>query len=240
MTQRTNKFGQPVGEALPDWQPVSHPPRTPMEGRYCRTEAFDVDRHGSDLYEAYAANEDGSMWTYMPSGPFADEAAFLAWMGPACESEDPLFYTLIDTTSGKAVGQAAYLRITPAHGVIEVGNIAFSPRLQRTPIATEAMFLMMQRVFNELGYRRYEWKCDSCNTPSRRAAERFGFTYDGLFPQAIVYKGRNRDTTWFSIIDKDWPATERAYQAWLDPENFDANGQQKQKLSDLIAANRTD
>lgn len=238
MTQNTNEFGQPVGEPIPTWQTVARPPRTSMEGNYCRIEAFDVDRHGPELYAAFAENEDGSMWTYMPNGPFANEADFLDWMSSACTSEDPLFYTLIERANGKPVGQAAYLRITPEHGVIEVGNIAFSPRLQRTPIATEAMFLMMQRVFNELGYRRYEWKCDSCNGPSRRAAERFGFTYDGLFPQAIVYKGRNRDTTWFSMIDRDWPSIERAYLTWLAPENFDADNQQIRKLSDLITEAR--
>ena len=204
-----------------------------MEGRYCRTEAFDVDRHGGDLYEAYAANEDGSMWTYMPSGPFADEAAFLAWMRPACESEDPLFYTLIDPTSGKAVGQAAYLRTTPAHGVIEVGNIAFSPRLQRTPIATEAMFLMMSRVFDELCYRRYEWKCDALNARSRKAAERFGFSFEGLFRQATLYKNRNRDTAWFGMTDREWPLIKKAFQTWLSPDNFDTQGRQKKSLQQI-------
>lgn len=238
MTQRTNQFGQPIGAPLPDWRPVAAPPRTAMEGRYCRIEAFDVDRHAADLYAAFSSAEDDRMWTYLSNGPFEREADFRAWMEPACESADPLFYTLIEKHSGQAVGQASYLRIAPEHGVIEVGNIAFSPRLQRTPIATEAMFLMMCRVFDELGYRRYEWKCDSCNGPSRRAAERFGFTYDGLFPQAIVYKGRNRDTTWYSMIDQDWPTLKSAYEAWLDPANFDADGQQIRKLADLTAAAR--
>ena len=155
-------------------------------------------------------------------------------MRPACRSEDPLFYALTERASGKAVGVASFLRITPEHGVIEVGNIVFAPCMQRTSLATEAMFLMMRRVFNELGYRRYEWKCDALNAPSRRAAERFGFSYDGLFRQASVYKGRNRDTAWYSILDRDWPAIERGYAAWLDPENFDENGAQKEKLSRLI------
>ena len=238
MNQRTNAFGQPVGDPMPDWKPVPRPPRAPMDGRYCRLEAFDVERHGAQLHAAYSENKDGSMWTYMPAGPFASFDDFLVWMRPAAESEDPLFHTIIETASGEAVGQAALMRITPEHGVIEAGNIAFSPRLQRTPIATESMFLLMKRVFDELGYRRYEWKCDSCNAPSRRAAERFGFVYDGLFPQAIVYKGRNRDTTWFSMIDEDWPAIRGAYEEWLNPTNFESDGTQKQKLADLIAAAR--
>ena len=235
MSQNQNEFGQPIGAFLPDWQPVPRPPRTPIDGRFCRIEALDPDRHAADLFAEFSDDPDGRAWTYMAVGPFASEADLRSWMEPAAKAEDPLFYALIDTESGKAVGQASFLRIEPAHGVIEVGNIAFSPRLQRTPIATEAMYLMMCRVFDELGYRRYEWKCDSCNAASRRAAERFGFTYDGLFEQAVIYKGRNRDTTWYSILDKDWPALKQAYEAWLNPVNFDAEGQQKQKLSVMIA-----
>ena len=236
MTQRTNEFGQPIGELLPDWQPASNPSLKAMIGRYCQLEAFDVERHGEQLYRAYAEDTDGSMWTYMTCGPFTSVSAFLIWMRSAAESNDPLFYTIVETASVYAVGQAALMRIVPENGVIEVGNIAFSPRLQRTRVATEAMYLLMKRVFDELGYRRYEWKCDSCNISSRRAAERFGFTYDGLFSQAVVYKGRNRDTTWYSMINKDWPGIKAAYEEWLEPNNFDADGMQKRKLADLIEA----
>ncbi len=153
-------------------------------------------------------------------------------------SDDPLFHTIVDLATGKAVGVATFMRIDRAHGVIEVGNINYSPLLQRTPAATEAMFLMMRRVFDELGYRRYEWKCDSLNAPSRAAALRLGFQFEGIFRQAVVYKGRNRDTAWFSMIDSEWPALKRAYEQWLAPENFDAEGRQPRKLAEFIAAAR--
>jgi len=152
------------------------------------------------------------------------------------KADDPLFHTIVDLATGKAVGVATFMRIDRASGVIEVGNINYSPLLQRTPAATEAMFLMMRRVFEELGYRRYEWKCDSLNAPSRAAALRLGFQFEGIFRQAVVYKGRNRDTAWFSIIDSEWPSLKRAYEQWLGPENFDAEGRQKRKLAELIAA----
>ncbi len=236
MSLRTNEFGQPIGRDVPGWNGVECPSRAPMEGRFCRIEALDTARHTDQLFEAYSEDVNGGLWTYMPHGPFGSEEDLRTWMESACVSEDPLFYALIERASGKAVGVASYLRITPQHGVIEVGNIAFAPRLQKTPVATEAMFLMMQRAFNELGYRRYEWKCDALNAPSRRAAERLGFSYDGLFEQAIIYKGRNRDTAWFSILDCDWPAIERGFSEWLAAENFDAQGMQLHKLSDLIKA----
>ena len=238
MSEIENEFGQPIGAPVPEWRPVERPSRTSMEGRYCRIEALDPERHAADLFEAYSPEPAARLWTYMPQEWFGTEAKLRDWMATAAESEDPLFYTLIERESGRAVGIAAYMRIVPEHGVIEVGNIAFAPRLQRTPIATEAMFLMMKRVFNELGYRRYEWKCDSHNAPSRRAAERFGFQYEGLFRQAIVYKGRNRDTAWFAMTDEDWPAIEAVFEKWLDPSNFDADGQQISKLSDLMMAAR--
>ena len=234
MSQRMNECGQPIGSELPGWTGVERPSRAPMEGRFCRIEALDADRHARSLFDACSEDAKGALWTYMSFGPFGSLKELQTWMRPACRSEDPLFYALTERASGKAVGVASFLRITPEHGVIEVGNIVFAPCMQRTSLATEAMFLMMRRVFNELGYRRYEWKCDALNAPSRRAADRFGFSYDGLFRQASVYKGRNRDTAWYSILDRDWPAIERGYAAWLDPENFDENGAQKEKLSRLI------
>jgi RimJ/RimL family protein N-acetyltransferase len=154
------------------------------------------------------------------------------------KADDPLFHSIVDAKTGKAVGVATFMRIDRANGVIEVGNINYSPLLQRTPAATEAMFLMMARVFDELKYRRYEWKCDSLNAPSRAAALRLGFQYEGLFRQAVIYKGRNRDTTWFSIVDGEWPRLKRAYEQWLAPENFDGEGRQKRGLSELIQAAR--
>ena len=205
-----------------------------MEGRFCRLEPLDVERHGGALFAAFREDAEARNWTYLPYGPFETEAACLDWMAATCRGDDPLFHTITDLATDQPVGMASYLRITPAIGVIETGHLHFSPLLQRRPAATEAMFLMMRRVFSELGYRRYEWKCDALNAPSMRAAERFGFRFEGIFRQATVYKDRNRDTAWFSILDREWPALEAAYSAWLDPANFEASGQQKTSLSSLI------
>jgi len=225
-----------VGQPLPNWTPRPAPPRTVMEGRFCRLVPLDPAGHARELFEANSLDKDGRNWTYLFVGPFADLGSYRAWLEQVAKSDDPLFHTIVDKETGKAVGVATFMRIDRAHGVIEVGNINYSPLLQRKPAATEAMFLMMRRAFDELGYRRYEWKCDSLNAPSRAAALRLGFQYEGLFRQAVVYKGRNRDTTWFSMIDREWPALRSAYETWLARENFDAQGRQKRKLSDLIAA----
>lgn len=238
MSQRMNEFSQPIGEAVHDWSGVEAPSRQPMEGQFCRLEAMDATRHAKELFQAYTSGDHSGLWTYMGGGPFGTSSELKKWMEPMCESTDPLFHAIIDKSTDKAVGMAAYLRIVPLHGVIEVGHIAFSPLLQKTPIATECMYLMMKRVFNELGYRRYEWKCDALNAASRRAAIRFGFTYDGLFEQALIYKGRNRDTAWYSILDRDWPPVQRAFETWLDPSNFDNDGRQKHKLFNLIKEQR--
>ncbi len=238
MKPRRNQLGQPIGAAVADWTPASVPPRTPMQGSYCRVEPIDPERHAADLHAAFQDDAEGRIWTYLGYGPFEREADFRAWMARDCLGGDPLFHAILDQASGRAVGMASYLRIEPAIGVIEIGHINFSPLLQRTRAATEAMFLMARRVFAELGYRRYEWKCDSLNAGSRRAAERLGFQYEGLFRQATLYKGRNRDTAWFSIIDKEWPALEAAYQAWLDDANFDGEGRQKTGLGQLIEQHR--
>ncbi|MGK9237220.1 GNAT family N-acetyltransferase [Inquilinus limosus] len=233
MADITNALGQPIGAPVPGWEKRPLPPRAPMEGRTCRVVPLDPARHAEDLFEATGRDADGRNWTYLSVGPFADLESFRAWLEKMASGNDPLFHTVIDRATGRAVGVASYLRIDPANGVIEVGHIHFSPLLQRTPMATEAMFLMMRRVFDELGYRRYEWKCDSLNAPSRAAAARLGFRYEGLFRQAVVYKGRNRDTAWFSIIDGEWPRLRAAFERWLDPANFDAEGRQREKLSDL-------
>ena len=233
MAARINHLGQPVGEDV-DWQGAKIPPRSNMEGKYCRLEPIDIDRHAPDLFEAFSADETGGIWTYLFTDPFETELGLREWMSATCLGDDPLFHAIIDKATNKAVGFATFMRVDPVMGVIEVGNINFSPTLQRTPAATEAMFLMMQRAFNELGYRRYEWKCDNLNAPSHKAAKRLGFTYEGLFRQALVYKGRNRDTAWFSIIDSEWPAIEVAMTAWLSDENFDANGRQIESLSGMM------
>ena len=233
-----NEFGQPIGAEVAGWAGAEPPPRTPMEGRLCRIEPLDAKAHLDDLYDAYADDRAGVLWTYMTDGPFSSRDDFRAWLESACDADDPLFHAIVDLSTGRAVGMAAYLRIQPGVGVIEIGSITYSPRLQRTPSATEAMFLFMQRAFDELGYRRYEWKCDSLNAPSRKAAERLGFSFDGIFEQAVVYKGRNRDTAWYSILDRDWLRLKSAYMAWLDPANFDERGVQKQKLQHFISAGR--
>lgn len=234
MHARLNGLGQPIGPALPGWAPVARPPRTAMEGRFCRVEPFDPARHAADLFAAFAEDRDGRTFTYLGAGPFPDRAAFDAWMTRTCLGEDPFFHAIVDSSADRTLGVAAYMRIEPAAGVIEVGHINFSLAMQRSALATEAMFLMMRRVFEELGYRRYEWKCDSLNAPSRRAAERFGFTYEGLFRQATVYRGRSRDTAWFSMLDREWPSIRSAYDVWLSPDNFDAQGRQRVALGDLI------
>lgn len=228
--------GDPIGLPVEGWTARPRPPRTPMAGRTCRLEPLDPDRHAADLFAAQAESPNGRMWTYMPNGPYADPAAYRAWAEAAAASEDPLHFAVVETASGRALGTASYLRIDPAGGVIEVGWIAFAPALSRTAASTEAMALMMTRVFDELGYRRYEWKCNALNAPSRRTAERLGFTYEGTFRQATVVKGRNRDTAWFAIVDGDWPRARAAFAAWLDPSNFDAEGRQRRRLEEIRAA----
>lgn len=227
---RNNTLGQLVGLNLDNWQPCQTPPRKAMTGHFCRMEPLDVDKHAECLFSAFSLDLSQYNWTYLPYGPFADIKSFTGWLTTSCMGDDPLFYVIINQGDNEVVGMASYLRIAPAIGVIEVGHIHFSPKMQRTPMATEAMYLMMARVFDELGYRRYEWKCDALNAPSKSAAERFGFRFEGLWRQATMYKGRNRDTTWYAIIDKDWPSIKKAYQAWLDPNNFDKDGIQKLSL----------
>ena len=238
MIQNLNALGQPIGEPLPGWRPAQFPTRTAIEGRYCRVEPIDHKRHAAELFRAYSSDKEERLRTYMSYGPFDSEEELSSWLEANSDLGDQVYYALVDKGTGEALGLASYLRIKPEHGVIEIGGITFSPHLQNTTAGTEALFLMMKQAFNELGYRRCEWKCDALNAASCRAAERLGYKYDGLFRQAVVYRGRNRDTAWYSIIDKDWPSTERAYSKWLDPENFDAKGVQKQKLADLITEQR--
>jgi len=235
MPPNSNELGQPIGEALPGWQPAAYPKTARMAGRFCDLEPIDADKHAGQLFEAFAEDTEGRMWTYMANGPFATGTEVHAWLEAAEKLEDQVYYAVVDRATGRAVGIATYLRIQPGHGVVEVGAISYAPALQRTPAATEAMYLMMRQVFEVWGYRRYEWKCDDLNAASKRAAERLGFSHDGLFRQAVIYKGRNRDTAWYSIIDKDWPRIKEALEAWLDPANFDADGAQKRRLEEIRA-----
>ncbi len=217
---------------MPGWKTPPVPPRETMQGRFCRLESLDAGRHTDALFEAYALDAEGRMWTYLSRGPFATRESYRAWMDGACAGDDPLYYAIVDLATGKAVGVASYMRIDPANGCIEVGNLAFSPLLQKKPAATEAMYLMMKRAF-DLGYRRYEWKCDTLNAPSRAAALRLGFAFEGIFRQAVIYKGRSRDTAWFSVIDQEWPALKDVFERWLEPANFDERGSQNIRLSVL-------
>jgi RimJ/RimL family protein N-acetyltransferase len=201
-----------------------------IEGTHVRLEPLDADRHAADLHRAFAAHP--ALWDYMPYGPFASAAAYHRWVREAGEGTDPLFFALRDAATGRCGGVASFLRVTPAAGSIEVGHICLSPEIARGRVSTEAMFLMMQWAF-AAGYRRYEWKCNALNLASRRAAQRLGFSFEGVFRQHTVVKGRNRDTAWFSVIDKEWPTLARACRAWLAPSNFDAQGRQRERLSDL-------
>jgi RimJ/RimL family protein N-acetyltransferase len=224
---------QAIGFPVPGWTPRPRPPRTPMVGRYCRVEPLDPGRHAAELHEANRQDVDGRNWTYLSVDAFDMLDDYRTWLLRVTAGDDPLFHAVIDAATDRAVGVAAYMRIDPPNGVIEVGHINYAPRLQRTVAATEAMYLMMARAFDELGYRRYEWKCDALNAPSRAAAERLGFTFEGIFRQAVVYKGRSRDTAWFSVIDREWPAVKGAFERWLAPDNFDEEGHQKQRLAEL-------
>jgi len=231
MTIRLNAFDQPIGPDVPDWTPRQRPPRLVLQGRTCRLEPLNVEAHGDSLYDAYCAQTDASDWTYLFVGPFTDAASYRAYLEGAAASADPQHWAVVDQATGNAVGTLSLMRIDPVHGAIEVGNVTFSPLMKRTPVSTEAQYLLMKLVFDTLGYRRYEWKCDALNAPSRQAALRLGFSFEGIFRQAVIYKGRSRDTAWFSIIDSEWPARRAAFERWLAADNFDASGQQRSKLA---------
>lgn len=226
----TNEYGQPVGAPVPDWAPVALPDAAALPGRYCTLERLDPDRHTDDLHSAYAAAPDGRDWTYLPIGPFPTPGSYRDWVTAAAHIDDPRHYAAIDNATGRARGTLSLMRHDPANGAVEVGYVVFSQEIQRTPITTEAQFLLMRYIFDNLGYRRYEWKCDSLNTPSCRAAERLGFTYEGTFRQAVVYKGRNRDTAWFALTDHEWPHIRKVFEEWLHPTNFAPDGRQLRPL----------
>ncbi len=218
---------------LPGWTPPPLPAREVLKGRYVTLEPFRAD-HAAELYAGYAEDTTGRMGDYLAVGPFADAAAYGVWFEGMRISHDPLQFA-VRMQDGRLGGSLSLMRIDPKSGSIETGWLTFAPRLQRTREATEAVYLLMKWSF-EAGYRRFEWKCDAANMPSRRAAERFGLSYEGIFRQCMVIKGRNRDTAWFAAIDAEWPALRDAFETWLDPANFDAKGQQRQKLGPLTAA----
>lgn len=235
-----NELGQPVGDVVQGWDVPGMPSVPTFTGQYCRLERLDTDRHADQLFAADALDVEGASWTYLPYGPFADRSGYREWITGVAPCLDPFFYAVVATdpsgqsAPGTAVGVLSYLRIAPTAGSIEVGHVHFSPLLQQHRAATEAQFLLMHHVFDDLGYRRYEWKCDSLNAPSCAAATRLGFHYEGTFRQDRVVKGRNRDTAWYSITDAEWPRVRSAFTAWLSAENFDDDGRQKAPLQARI------
>jgi RimJ/RimL family protein N-acetyltransferase len=218
---------------LANWQPCPKPSITPIQGHHTRLEPIIDDQHFEGLWHAYAADQNGAIWAYLPYGPFAGKDEFLEFARTTYLGEDPLFHVLIDIRSGNPLGVLSLMRINAEHGVIEVGHICYAPAAQRTIMATEAIYLLARLVFDELGYRRFEWKCNAANEASCRAAKRLGFTFEGTFRQALVIKKKNRDTAWFSMLDHEWPKQKSAFEAWLNDDNFDQNGKQKKSLSAL-------
>lgn len=225
--------GLPLGRVLPGWTPRSAPQPVTLAGRTCAVVPLDPAAHADDLFAAYGADATGRLWTYLRSGPFPDLASFRHWAESVAHAPDPLMFAIVDRASGRALGTAALMRADADNGVVELGHLVFSPALQHTTPATEALALLLAHVFEHLGYRRCEWKCNTLNAASRRAAVRLGFTYEGTFRQAWVVKGRNRDTAWYSIVDGEWPAIRQAHRHWLAEENFDVHGRQAVSLSTL-------
>ncbi|TLD45454.1 MAG: hypothetical protein FAZ92_02275 [Accumulibacter sp.] len=221
-----------MGAEIADWQPPAPPLWRALEGRRVRLEPLSAERHAASLHAANVLDKRARNWTYLPYGPFADLGEYVAWIDANCRGPDPLFYAIVERHSAAAAGVASYLRISPASGSIEIGHINLSPRLQRTAGATEAIYLLLRHAF-ELGYRRCEWKCDALNSASRTAALRLGLSFEGIFRQATVVKGRNRDTAWYAAIDREWPALAAAFSRWLDDGNFDGEGRQRVSLSAL-------
>ncbi|QDZ02750.1 GNAT family N-acetyltransferase [Nitratireductor mangrovi] len=224
-----------MDEVLKDWTPRPLPRREILEGRYVRLEPLDAAKHGDGLFEASSVADAGDRFRWLPDYPPEGRDQFQPWLVKATASEDPLFFAVIDKESGSVAGRQTLMRIDAANGVIEIGNIYWGPLVSRKPGATEALYLFARYVFEELGYRRYEWKCNDRNAPSKRAAERFGFSFEGVFRQHLIVKGENRDTAWYAMLDKDWPAAKRAFETWLDPANFDDSGRQKRRLEDFRA-----
>jgi RimJ/RimL family protein N-acetyltransferase len=228
----------PLGERL-DWTPAQPPARTPLRGSYVLLRPVDAATDAQPLYTvSHLPDGDPAIWTYLPDGPYESSEHLRQALVWAETAKDPIYFTLVRLLDERPLGLASYLRITPEFGAIEIGHIWFGVQLQRTTAATEAIYLLARHVFDDLGYRRLEWKCNSLNAASRRAAERFGFTFEGVFRNHQVVKGRNRDTAWYSITEEDWPAIRAGFESWLAPANFDGEGRQRRPLGELIAAAR--
>lgn len=228
-----NQFGQIIGNRVDNWIPCQKPPQKVIQGTYCILEPLEINKHSSKLFDSLAIDNKGESWTYLPYGPFNTLNEFQEWLNTTMADINTLFYAILNVKTHQPIGISGYLRINSEHGVIEIGHLHFSKLLKRTPLATEAIYLMLQLIFDELGYRRCEWKCNALNEPSRMAAERFGFKFEGIFRQHYVFKNHNRDTAWFSILDSEWPIIKEKFQKWLAPSNFDATGKQILKLSEL-------
>ncbi len=229
----------PSGAPVVPLPPALWPARVIHEGRYARVEPLDVRLHVEELYRAsHADNTSLQIWDYLSTGPFANEEAFQTYLRDCSSSADPVFFTVRDQRTGKASGMASYLNVHPKAGTIEIGHIWFSPSLQRSPAATEALYLLLRHALDALGYRRMEWKCNALNQASRRAAVRLGFSFEGIFYQHMIVKGRNRDTAWFAILDTEWPRLRANFEAWLSPDNFDEAGRQRISLSERNLAGR--
>jgi RimJ/RimL family protein N-acetyltransferase len=236
MIPELNDLGQPVGFVVPNWSPRPLPPKTPIEGRYCRVVPLDPELHAANLYAANSEDKEGRMWSYIPPGPFRDFNDYAISMKRWLTNDEWYIYAIVDRTHGAGSGVVLYKGVKPDAGSVEIG-VMFSPLLQRTTAATEAMYLLRKRAFDELGYRRYEWKCDALNEASIRAAKRLGFQFERIFRQADVLKGRSCDAAWFSIIDRDWPRLSGAFERWLARENFDEKGRQLKTLVQLREEN---
>lgn len=230
---RTNEYRQTIGDALPNWKICSKPQKVTLIGRTCRLEPLDAAKHTDDLYAAYSQSVDGRDWTYLVLEPFKNHQECYNYIEKMAKNTEMLTFAIVELASKRAVGMMSLMRIDHLNGSAEVGRVIFSPLLKQSILSTEAQYLLMAYVFDGLGYRRYEWKCDSFNAPSRKAAERMGFTFEGIFRNAIVLKGRNRDTAWYSIIDSEWPKLKEAFRKWLAPENFDPKGRQIRKLTEF-------
>ena len=217
-----------------NWKPVPLPGPVTLRGRTVTLEPLDAGRHAAALWQAVKGHDE--LWRWLPDGPYGAEKEFRRSIEEKQAAAEAVFLAIVPLAKGSVSGYASYMRMEPAHGVVEVGNILLAPSLQRTTAATEAMYLMAAHVFDQLGYRRYEWKCNAENEPSRRAAQRLGFTFEGIFRQHMVVKGLNRDTAWFSMLDREWPERKRAFEAWLEPANFDGEGRQRKRLNQLLTS----
>lgn len=227
-----NEFNQMVGDIIENWSPRAYPSKNKMIGKYCVLERLDIAKHAAALFDALCVNNNSESWTYLPYGPFHHKDEFNTWIKKTIEISGDILYAILDIKTNTPIGISGFLRIFPDHGSIEVGHLHFSKALKQTPLATEAIYLMMSFIFDELSYRRLEWKCHSMNEPSKNAARRFGFQFEGIFRQSFVFKNRNRDTAWFSIIDSEWPELKNKFEKWLSDCNFDSSGKQIKKLQD--------